>query len=304
MSARSRLSRQYNRIRRSLDFFRHESGLPNYAPRGHFYSPLPDLSEGSSIAVDAFARPVNDGLPSVDLRVDAQKELLLRMMDLYSDFDWSENQVPGRRFHFNQRWYRQADSICLYSMLRIFRPRRVVEVGSGFSSALILDVNDIYLGQGTSLTVIEPYPDRLVSLLTVNDKGRVKIICQPVQNTSIEVFSDLESGDFLFIDSSHISRVGSDVNFLVFEVLPQIPVGTVVHFHDIFWPFEYPAEWIGQGTAWNESYLLHAFLMCNTNFEIVLWVPFCARMWPELIKERMPNYMNDTGAAIWVRRVR
>ena len=144
----------------------------------------------------------------------------------------------------------------------------------------------------------------LESLLTVDDKARVKIICQPIQNTSMEVFSDLESGDFLFIDSSHISRVGSDVNFLFFEVLPQIPVGTFVHFHDIFWPFEYPAEWIRQGTAWNESYLLHAFLMYNSNFEIVLWVPFCARRWPELIKERMPNYMNDTGAAIWIRRVR
>jgi hypothetical protein len=117
------------------------------------------------------------------------------------------------------------------------------------------------------------------------------------------VFSDLESGDFLFIDSSHISKVGSDVNFLFSEILPQLPVGTFVHFHDIFWPFEYPAEWISQGTALNESYLLHTFLMYNSNFEIVLWVPFCARMWPELIKERMPNYMKDTGAAIWIRRV-
>jgi predicted O-methyltransferase YrrM len=189
-------------------------------------------------------------------------------------------------------------------MLRLFRPRRVVEVGSGFSSALMLDVDDLYLEQQTSLTFIEPYPDRLDSLLTAEDKARVRIIRQPIQNTSMDVFSDLASGDFLFIDSSHISKVGSDVNFLIFEVLPQLPVGTFVHFHDIFWPFEYPAEWIGQGTAWNESYLLHAFLMFNSNFEIVLWVPFCARSWSELIKERMPNYMIDTGAAIWIRRIR
>jgi hypothetical protein len=256
------------------------------------------------IAAEALERPVDDSLPSVDLRVDAQKKLLLKMMDLYPDFDWSEQRLPGRRFHFSQGWYKQADSICLYSMLRLFRPHRVVEVGSGFSSALMLDVDDLYLEQRTSLTFIEPYPERLDSLLTVEDKGRIRIIRQPIQNTSMDVFSDLRSGDFLFIDSSHISKVGSDVNFLIFEVLPQLPIGTFVHFHDIFWPFEYPAEWIGQGTAWNESYLLHAFLMFNSNFEIVLWVPFCAQSWPGLIKKRMPNYLIDTGAAIWIRRVR
>ena len=80
----------------------------------------------------------------------------------------------------------------------------------------------------------------------------------------MEVFSDLKSGDFLFIDSSHISKVGSDVNFLIFKILPRLPVGTFVHFHDIFWPFEYPAEWIRQGTAWNEFILV----TCLSNVQL------------------------------------
>ena len=138
----------------------------------------------------------------------------------------------------------------------------------------------------------------------VTIRSRVRIINQPVQYIPMDLFADLKSGDFLFIDSSHVSKVGSDVNFLILEVLPRLPVGAFVHFHDIFWPFEYPAEWIGHGTAWNESYLLRAFLMFNTNFEIVLWVPYCAKRWPELIEERMPNYMINIGAAIWIRRVR
>jgi hypothetical protein len=161
MSVRSHISQQYHRIRRTLNFCWYESGLTNYVSGGHFYSLLPDLTEGSSIAAKAFARPVIDGLAGVDLRIDAQKELLLRMMDLYSEFDWSEQRLPGRRFHLSQGWYKQADSICLYSMLRLLRPHRVVEVGPGFSSALMRDVDDLYLGQQTSLTFIEPYPDRL-----------------------------------------------------------------------------------------------------------------------------------------------
>jgi hypothetical protein len=304
MSLPSRLSNEYRRIRRTFEFFFKEATLTHYFERGHFYSPLPDCFDGMTFAAKAAERPVVNGLPSIDLRSDAQKALLLTMMDLYSDFDWSEQRLPGRRFHFSQGWYKQADSICLYSMLRLFRPRSVVEVGSGYSSALMLDVDELYLGKQTSFTFIEPHPERLESVLIGNDKSRTRIIGQPVQHIPMEAFADLKSGDFLFIDSSHTSKVGSDVNYLILEVLPRLPVGAFVHFHDIFWPFEYPAEWIGQGAAWNESYLLRAFLMFNGNYEIVLWVPFCAKSWPELIKERMPNYMINIGAAIWIRRVR
>jgi predicted O-methyltransferase YrrM len=303
MSIRSFLSQQYRRIWRTWDFFWRESALLAYVPRGHFSSPLPDLADGQRMARKAFERPVMDSLPGLNLRVDAQNELLMKIVTMYPQFDWSEQRIPGRRFHLKQDWYKQADSICLYSMLRLFRPRQIVEVGSGFSSALMLDVNDRFLEQGTRLTFVEPYPDRLEALLTVSDKAHTRIIRQSVQNISMDVFCELESGDLLFIDSSHTAKVGSDVNFLFFEILPRLPVGAFVHLHDIFWPFEYPAEWIATGQAWNESYLLRAFLSFNDAFEIVFWVPFVTRRWPDLIRERMPD-MIDKGAAIWLRRVR
>src|SRR5262249_46344812 len=153
---------------------------------------------------------------------------------------WLDRRIPGRRFHFHQDWYKQADSIVLYSMLRLFRPRHVVELGSGFSSALMLDVNDRFLEQKTRFTFIEPNPDRLYSLLSANDRARSQIHRQPVQKSS-NVLSEIQAGDFFFIDSSHVSKVGSDVNLIMFDILPRLPVGTFVHFHDIFWPFEYPA---------------------------------------------------------------
>jgi len=296
------LSHQYHRLRRTWNFYRYESGLPSYSPRGNFNSPLPDIDEGQLFATTAFNNKPTDKIPGIDLRVDLQQRLLMKMVDIYPEFDWSEDRIPGRRFHLDQNWYTQADSICLYSMLRLFRPRRVVEIGSGFTSALMLDVNDRFLGGHTQLTFIDPYADRLDLVLSPNDKRRVRIVTHPVQDAPATIFTDLENGDFLFIDSSHVSKVGSDVNLICFQILPNLPIGVFVHFHDVFWPFEYPAKWIAEGRSWNEAYLLRAFLAFNDSFEIVFWTPFAALRWTDIIKERMPAYLIDTGAAIWIRR--
>jgi hypothetical protein len=300
---RSLLSHQYHRIRRTWDFYQRESRVPS-DPRGHFNSPLPDISEGQLFATAAFNNTPTDKILGIDLRIDAQQGLLSKMFDMFPEFDWSEHRIPGRRFHFAQGWYAQADSICLYSMLRLLRPRRLVEIGSGFTSALMMDVNNRFLERHTQLTFVDPYPDRLDLLLSRDDKRQVRIIRERVQDAPANIFTELENGDFLFIDSSHISKVGSDVNFLFFEVLPNLPIGVFVHFHDVFWPFEYPAKWVAEGRSWNEAYLMRAFLTFNDSFEIVFWVPFAALRWRDLITKRMPAYLIDTGASIWIRRAR
>lgn len=300
---RARLSRPYHRLSRAWKFFQSESGLPWHLPRGHFHSPLPDIEKGEAEANRAYQRPVADGLCGVKLNAEAQLALLLQMAELYSGFDWPAHKTDGRRFHFDQHWYKQADSICLFSLLRIFKPKRVIEIGSGFSSALMLDVNDRFFEDKMKLTFIEPNPERLESLLTSNDRQHVEIIRAPVEKLPVDTFSKLQSGDFLFIDSSHVSKVGSDVNHLMFEIVPRVPVGAVIHFHDIFWPFEYPADWVRRGMAWNEAYLLRAFLSFNDSFEVLFWVPFAAEAWPSLVKEKMPDYLVNTGASIWLRRI-
>jgi predicted O-methyltransferase YrrM len=298
------LAQPYHRLSHSWAFFRSESGLPFHMPRGHFHSPLPDVNEGEEDAKRARQWPVDRGLEGIKLNQEAQLALLLRMADIYPSFDWPARKTVGRRFHFDQGWYKQADGICLSSLLRILKPKRIIEIGSGFSSALMLDVNDRFLDKKMKLTFIEPVPARLESLLTAADSGNVEIVRSPVQEVPMDTFTKLQSGDFLFIDSSHVSKVGSDVNYLMFEILPRLPVGAVVHFHDIFWPFEYPSEWIKAGMAWNEAYLLRAFLSFNDSFEVLFWVPFAAMAWPALIKERMPDYLINSGAAIWIRRIR
>ena len=144
-------------------------------------------------------------------------------------------------------------AIILYALLRRLRPKRIIEVGSGFSSALMLDSNDRFLDGSICSTFIEPYPERLRSLLTEHDKGRIELLQTAVQSVPRDVFAPPVTNDILFIDSSHVTKIGSDVNYLLFEILPRLKPGVVVHVHDVMWPFEYPKEWLMEGRAWNEA---------------------------------------------------
>jgi predicted O-methyltransferase YrrM len=300
MSLRDRLSQQYRRLIDTVSFYRHEVGLPDYVPRGHFYSALPDLRSASlSKRLEA-----NAELPGINLNVTGQERILNRLGELYPDFDWPDRPTPERRFHFDQGYYLQADSISLYGMMRMFAPKRIVEVGSGFSSALMLDASERFLGSQTKFTFIEPFPERLNAVLHPEDRSAVTLHQKPVQEIGLEVFKALSADDFLIIDSSHVSKIGSDVNYLYFEVLPLLQSGALVHVHDIFWPFEYPQEWIREGRAWNEAYLLRAFLSFNSEFEILFWVPYAAHRWKKLIAARMPRFFENTGASIWLRKIR
>jgi hypothetical protein len=120
----------------------------------------------------------------------------------------------------------------------------------------------------------------------------------------------LETDDILFIDSSHVTKVGSDVNQILFNVLPALRPGVLVHIHDIFWPFEYPAVWYAEGRAWNEIYLVRAFLEYNSAFEIVLFLSYLERRRPELITALMPlarrraaGSPNLGGSSLWLRKL-
>ena len=154
-------------------------------------------------------------------------------------------------------------------MLRFHRPNKIIEIGCGYSSACTLDTVDRYLNGDCQLTFIEPFPQRLLDLIGDAAK-RVRILDHPVQDTPLGIFEELSSGDILFIDSTHVLRPGSDVCFELFQVLPRLARGVLVHFHDMFWPFEYPRSWIVQeNRSWNELYV-RAFLMYNKAWEIVM----------------------------------
>ena len=277
---------------------RDEIGLP----RGHYGSPLPGYDEVAARAGELFRKDIAAG-PGLDLRVPQQLDLVRAFAPFYADFDWPDQPAPGRRYHVKCGWYEAGDALALYGMMRHFRPGRVVEVGSGFSSALMLDVNERFLGGRTRFTFVEPHPERrLNGLLTPADRGAATVVASPVQGVPAETFAALEANDILFVDSSYVSKIGSDVNRLFFDVLPRLRPGVLVHVHDIFWPFEYPREWIDRGLAWNEAYLLRAFLLFNRGFEILFFNDYLAHAHAGDLRTYMPRFLDNPGGAIWLRR--
>jgi len=251
---------------------------------------LPDLDEVRSKAATLFNPDVDLG-PSIDLRADAQRSLLGDLAQLYDGFPWNQKPLEEYRFHLDQTHFRYGDALILYSMLRFLKPQRVIEVGSGFSSALMLDTNDSFLDGTVRFTFIEPFPARLEALLREKDRKTARILVDFVQNVPISVFRELETKDILFIDSSHVSKIGSDVNFLVFNVLPALNPAVVIHFHDVHWPFEYPQQSVIDGRAWNEAYLVRAFLQYNRCFEILLFNSFVAHAFQSLVEDKTPIFM-------------
>jgi predicted O-methyltransferase YrrM len=277
-----------------------------YTP-GHYYSPIPNLAE-IELKQDRIFGQHPSSLHGIDLRKAQQLELLNDFATLYAEipFDFFARNEKGLRYQAPGAWYRYSDVVFLYSILRRFRPQRIVEVGSGFSSAVMMDVNDLFLDGRTELTFIEPFPDRLNQMLRPADRQKCAVVKDFIQNVDLSIFRQLDANDVLFIDTSHVSKVGSDVNHLIFEILPVLRPGVLIHFHDIFYPFEMPREWVlATKLFWNENYLLRAFLTGNKEYEIVAFNSFLHKEYEDWFKERMPVCLTDTDntGSIWLRKV-
>lgn len=274
-------------------------------PPGTFYSPLPAPEDIPS------AVPKHDrAIPGIDLRVQGQLALVDDLARFYAEFPFGEQPRPDHRFHLDNDFFSYCDAVVLFGMMRHLRPRRIVEVGSGFSSSLMLDTRDLFHDVDPHLTFIDPYPQRLQSLMRPEDRTRATVIPKKVQEVDPAAFDALEAGDILFIDSSHVVKLNSDVALLLFEILPRLAPGVIVHFHDIPWPFEYPVTWLKNGRAWNEAYALRAFLQYNERFEILFFNDYMASVHEEVMRATMPltlersatNELLLPASSLWLRR--
>jgi hypothetical protein len=184
-------------------------------------------------------------------------------------------------------------------------PKRIVEIGSGYSSMAMLDTNEYFFNNSIDLTFIEPYPERFLSLTKSGDDKYYKLIGANLQNVDLSLFEILDKDDILFVDSTHVSKTGSDVNKILFEILPILKKGVLIHFHDIFYPFEYPKEWVlgWNGFGWNEIYLIRSFLMHNKDYEIVLFNTFLEHFHEDWFAENMPLCLKDRGGSLWLRKL-
>ena len=271
-----------------------------FAPPGHFYSPLPSREE----VAQAFARGgFGPPFPGLDLNEAGQLARLQRLAQIYPSQPFPEEPVPGRRFHLNNHSFAHLDAIMLYTMLRDAGTRRVIEVGSGFSSAAMLDANEHALGRALEFTFIDPDMSRLRPLLQPGDLERCTLIEQRVQDVPLETFRALRENDVLFIDSSHVSKIGSDVNWIFFNILPVLAPGVIIHIHDVAGVLEYPRERFEEGRVWNEQYLLRAFLMHNSAYRIELFTSWLRNLHRPWFAAHMPLCLVGDGGQMWLRKL-
>jgi len=272
--------------------------LPKPYPDGHFYSPIPD---GTELARDG-ARIWPERAPEItDIDFDpaGHAALLDAFLPLATEYDYGP--LATRRecsFVDPNGFFEGLDSRVLFCMLRHLAPKRMVEVGCGWSTALSGDVSARFLGGSMRITCIDPYPGAAARNAACVDQIRTARV-QDVPADQIAAL--VGTGDVLFVDSSHVSRIGSDVNHLVFEVLPQLPSGAVVHFHDMFLPRDYPRQWAEEGRAWNEQYLVRAMLMDSTAWRVLFSCAYAR----EAMRERTDalGAPGHAGGSLWLRRL-
>jgi hypothetical protein len=268
-----------------------------WRPPGHFYSAVPSMKEIKEREGEIFTPP--DHLVGLDLNEDAQLALLRTLAPLTDGVTFNSDPQPDRRYYLNNPSYSMGDALILQAVLRHLRPRRYLEIGSGWTTALALDTNEAWLDGAMQITCVEPYPTDLEKLLRPGDD--VEVLARGVQDIELERFAELEPGDVLFIDCSHVVKTGSDAHHLITRVLPIVPVGVYIHIHDIFWAFEYPKDWVYEGRAWNETYLLHAFLLFNPSFEIALFYDWLVQARRDVLERELPALLPG-GGALWLRR--
>ena len=272
----------------------------------HFYQPIPDTE---SLPETLWDRPSE--LLGIDMNDSVQLDLLTKHFPRFrSEYERIPIQPTGERgsFHLDNRLFGGTDALVAYCMVRQFQPQLIIEIGSGLSSVLLAQAaarND-----GSDLICIEPFPREFVRK---GFPGLRSLIEKKVQDIDLEFFSQLESSDLLFIDSSHTVKIGGDVNYLFLEVLPRLKPGVIVHVHDIFLPFEYRRDWVmDEFRFWSEQYLLQAFLTFNSEFEVLMANRYLAHRYlddlkaafPSLekLKATLPNSVRWGGGSFWMRR--
>jgi len=273
----------------------------HFVAPGHFYSPIVDVER----VRERYGTPPAD-IPPEAIRIDAagMRARWVELLPFLQDIPFPEEADSTNRYFFRNPAFGHGDGSILHAMLRRYRPKRLVEVGSGYSSACSIETIDNYLNGQVAISFVEPYPALLMKLLGEERAAQCSIHAVGVEDANPVVFGQLDEGDFLFIDSTHVMKTGSDVCHELFNVLPMLKPGVFVHFHDIFWPFEYGPKWIvTQNRSWNEIYGLRAFLMYNEAFEIVFFNDWFARHGRDLIEKDYPAMLKNTGGSIWLRKI-
>ncbi len=273
-------------------------------PNGHFYSPVVDPNELKGRLAELY--PGNPVAHGIDFNPESHELLIEQALKRFMpEYDYPEHGLEDAAldfFYTQNSQFTWLDARALFCLLRLWQPRRIVEVGSGYSSLLMTDVKRRFLDVNTTLQCVEPYPRAFLRRAELG----LELIEKRVQEISITFFTSLEAGDLLFIDSSHVCKTGSDVNYLFLQVLPQLKPGVRIHIHDIFLPHEYLKEWvIDENRSWNEQYLLHALLMFSSGFRVLFANYYAFQTYPKAIIAALnhPKGHGFGGGSFYIERM-
>lgn len=246
----------------------------------------------------------------VGLELNEQQQLA-RLKDFHARFAAEYNALPRKatadpaQYYLDNTTYGTVDGTMLYCFVRDSRPKRIIEIGSGMSTrvsaaTLLKNTADGHPGE---LIAIEPYPNPVIK---AGFPGLSRLITSIVQDVPLATFESLDAGDILFIDSSHVLNIGSDVHYEFLEILPRLKPGVLVHVHDIFLPLEYPKKLVTEGRFWDEQYLLQAFLAFNNSFEVLWAGHFMHHKHPQALSDAIAAYDPNAGGpgGFWMRRTK
>jgi predicted O-methyltransferase YrrM len=279
-----------------------QQSVPAMFSPGHYYSPIVDPSTVAEYVEKQYLQEPGD-MKGMHFDEDAMVRFWKENAEFIKNTQFSEHDDGKNRYYYNNDQFPYGDAMMLRAMIAHFKPKNVIEVGSGFSSACMLDAIDHVGLSDFSMTCIDPDAGRLRSRLRKEDHSRVNIIEGLVQSVPVSTFAKLNEDDVLFIDSTHVLKTASDVHYELFSILPSLNKGVLVHFHDIQYPFEYPRQWLFEDNrSWNEIYALRAFLTFNSAFEVVFWNGLFAHRQRELVHETNPLFLTNPGGSIWLRR--
>jgi predicted O-methyltransferase YrrM len=276
----SSLSRLIRRAVWSKTVFEFWQRLGINVTKKHFYSPIPDTRE---LAKRTEHWSNEFPLYGIDMNTEEQLDLLEQVFPQYkSELNFSVDKTDRpSEFYLNNPAYGIIDASVLHIMIRKFKPQLMIEVGSGYSTyaAARASLMNQKEDHACRMVSIEPYPKKA---LVAGFDGLDEQIPKKVEDVPWSVFEQLGENDILFIDSSHVLKTANDVNYLYLQVLPRLRQGVVVHVHDIFFPYDYPREWILKRRAfWTEQYLLQAFLALNTSYKVLFGNYFMKSRYPE-----------------------
>jgi hypothetical protein len=283
-----------------------------------FYYPIPDTT-----ALKSEIWTTESDLVGLDMNIVQQLQLLREVFPKYQNewiFPYNKDPTFSEHDFFlnNSSFGGGGDAEVLHSMIRHFKPRKIIEVGAGFStylSARACLLNKQKDGVTTELIAVEPYPNEV---LKRGFPGLSFLIQKPLEQVDLNLFARLGENDILFIDSTHVLKIGGDVKYAYLEILPRLKKGVIVHSHDIFLPFEYPKSWVlDKHLFWTEQYLLQAFLAFNSSFEILWAGHYMSRNYLNELSEVFPCFQGvhidisvavakDVGSlcsgSLWMRR--